>query len=347
LKNDNLRWETTDNFDAGIEMGFLKDRITFEFNYYSKRTKDVLMELTIPASNGFDKFWDNVGIITNKGVEFSLKTRNIYKTNFKWITEFNVARNYNNIQSIGVYSEDAVSGGTNDTRVVVGSPVGTNYLIRLYGIDPNNGLPIYLDKNGNQTYTYDNKNRVPVGNILPKAIGGLTNTFTYKRFDLNILFVFSLGSSIYESSLKRQTSLVTNWTLDRRIADRWTTPGQEATYMRLSNNGSTYGVQDVWMNTDIWLQNGSYARLRNLSFSYNLDNKTLKKLKLRTAKVTFIATNILTITKYKGIDPEIARDAEGDSNGGKNTSRNMGAGNIAYLTPTQEKTFNLAISIGF
>lgn len=347
LANENLRWETTDNFDAGIDLAFLKDRISLEFNFYSKQTRDVLMELTIPASNGFSTFWDNVGKISNKGVEFSLKTRNIQKKNFKWITEFNVARNYNKITSIGVYSEDAVSGGTNDTRVVVGSPVGTNYLIRYQGVDPATGLPIYLDKDGKETRVYDNKNRVPVGNILPKAIGGLTNTLSYKRFDLSFLIVFSYGSNIYESSLKRQSMLITNWNMDRRVLDRWNEPGQNSLYPRASLQGSTFGVQDVWMNTTLWLQDGSYARLRNLTFAYNLPNNLLKKAHLKTAKIAFIATNILTLTKYKGVDPEIARDAEGDSNGGKNTSRNMGAGNITYLTPPQEKTFNLSINIGF
>jgi hypothetical protein len=230
---------------------------------------------------------------------------------------------------------------------VVGSPVGTNYLIRFQGVDQATGLPIYLDKDGNQTKVYDNKNRVPVGNILPKAIGGLTNTFSYKRFDLSFLVVFSYGSNIYESSLKRQSMLITNWNMDRRVLDRWTAPGQNAAYPRASLQGSTYGVQDVWMNTTLWLQDGSYARLRNLTLSYNLSQDLLKKVHLKTAKIAFIATNLLTFTRYKGVDPEIARDAEGDSNGGKNTSRNMGAGNITYLTPPQEKTFNLSINIGF
>ena len=88
------------------------------------------MDISLPPSSGFTSYWDNVGEIINKGIEFSLVSHNIEKPNFNWSTNFNIAHNYNEIVSIGPYSEDAVAGGTNDTRVVVGMPVGTNFLVR-------------------------------------------------------------------------------------------------------------------------------------------------------------------------------------------------------------------------
>ena len=130
LENPNLRWESTVNFDAGLEMTVLRGRISTELTYYSKVTSDVIMNVSIPVSTGFGSFYDNVGGITNKGVEFSLKTVNIRQKNFNWTTNFSVARNVNKITSIGVYSPDAISGGTNDTRVVLNQPVGTNFLVR-------------------------------------------------------------------------------------------------------------------------------------------------------------------------------------------------------------------------
>ena len=96
------------------------------------------MEISLPPSSGFTNYWDNVGEILNKGVEFSIKTHNIDRA-FKWTTDFNVAHNYNEITSIDYYSEDATAGGTNDTRVVVGMPVGTNFLVRFSHVDPATG----------------------------------------------------------------------------------------------------------------------------------------------------------------------------------------------------------------
>lgn len=347
LSNENLRWETSTNFDIGLEMGFLKDRISFELDYYDKQTKDVLMELSIPNSIGFGSYWNNVGGIHNQGYEFSMKTRNIVSKNFQWNTMFNVARNWNEITSIGVYSEDAVSGGTNDTRVVVGHPVGTNYLIRFSHVDVKTGLPVYLDKNGNETFKYDNNNRVPVGSILPKAIGGMTNTFRYKQFDMSVLVVFSYGSNIYESSQKRQSTLVTDWNMDERVFARWRQPGDIAAYPRLTLNYQTYGLPDQWSNTTLWLKDGSYARLRNVTIGYTLPSAMAKKIHLNMCRVSFIATNVFTWTKYDGVDPEIGRDSEGGSTGALNTSRNMGSQNITYLTPPQEKTYNFMINIEF
>lgn len=347
LENPNLRWETSNNYDIGFEMGLWNDRLTFEGSYYYKKTTDVLMDLTIPNSNGFPSYWNNVGGILNQGVELIVKTRNIVTKDFQWNTTFNVARNMNEITSIGVYSEDAVSGGTNDTRVVVGKPVGTNYLIRFSHVDANSGLPVYIDKNGNQTFVYDNQNRVAVGKILPDAIGGLTNTFHYKQWDLSTLIIFSVGSDIYESSQKRQSTLVTDWNMDSRVFDRWQQPGDNAKYPRMTRDYRTYNLPDEWSNTTLWLKDGSYARLRNVTLSYSVPNAVSKKLKLSNMRLAFIATNLITITNYDGLDPEVGRDSEGSGAGALNTSRNMGSQNITYLTTPQERTYSFQLNIEF
>jgi TonB-linked SusC/RagA family outer membrane protein len=347
LENQNIRWETTQNYDIALEAGFFKDRLTVEFDYYRKETKDVLMYLSIPNSIGFREYWDNVGGILNQGLEFSFKSRNIVSKDFQWTTNFNVAKNFNEITSLGVYTEDAVSGGTNDTRVVVGQPVGTNYLIRWSRVDPNNGLPIYFDINGNETYVYDNKNRTAVGKIIPDAIGGLTNTLRYKQWDMSMLIVFSIGSNIYESSQKRQASLITDWNMDERVYDRWQKPGDVSHFPKLTRDYRTYGLPDEWSNTTLWLKDGSYARLRNLTVGYNMPSARCKKMHLTSMRISAIATNILTITNYDGLDPELGRDSEGSGAGNLNNSRNMGSQNITYLTPPQEKTFSVQVNVEF
>ena len=338
-ENPDLKWETSNTLDFGIEGGLFDDRIHFTLEAYHKISTDVLMEISLPPSSGFTNYWDNVGEILNKGVEFSIKTHNIDRA-FKWTTDFNVAHNYNEITSIGPYSEDAVAGGTNDTRVVVGMPVGTNFLVRFSHVDPATGSPVYLDLNGNETLVWDPANRVPVGDVLPDIVGGLTNSFSYKNWDLSLALTFQLGGDIYDSSSKRQLGVVTDWNFTEHIVDRWQEPGDVATYPVLTMNPETYGASTPWINTDMWLHDGSYIRFRNLSLGYNVPKKFLEKRKIENLRFVLSATNFLTLTKYQGVDPEIARDFE------NNADRNMSA-NITFLTPPQEKTINLSVNLTF
>ncbi len=342
LNNPSLKWETSRIFDFGIENGFFEDRITTEIGYYYKYSTDVFLNVSLPGYAGFDNFFDNLATIYNQGVEFTLRSRNLVKGKLKWTTEFNISRNWNKITDISGYSEEAVSGGTNDTRVVVGSPVGTNFLVRHSHVDPATGRPVYLDINGNETFTWNPDDRVPVGSVLPDAIGGITNSFQYQNWDLSFLFVFTIGGNIYDSSSKRQLGTFDNdgWNKRTDIYDRWQRPGDIARYPRLSTTPETYGSGTPWINTDLWLHDASYARLRNLTLGYNLPKKLANKYKMNSCRLTFVATNILTFTRFIGLDPEIARDFENI------TDRNMSP-NITYLTPPQEKTFNFGIDITF
>lgn len=340
-ENPNLKWETSNVFDGGVELGLWEDRITITPEAYFKQSKDVLMKLTVPRYNGFEDFWDNVGQINNTGVELAIKSVNIDKKNFKWTTSVNAARNWNKIVSIGGYSEDAVSGGTNDTRVVVGAPVGTNFLVRFSHVDPNNGRPVYIDKDGNTTYTWDPADRVAVGDVLPDVIGGMTNTFNYKNWEMTLVIIGSYGADIYDSSSKRQLGVVSNdWNMRTDIYDRWRQPGDQATYPRLTMDTETYGSTTPWINTDQWLHDGSYLRFRNLTIGYNVPRERLERWKIDNLRVSANLTNFITITKYPGLDPEIARDFE------DNADRNMSP-NITYLTPPQERTLNFSINLGF
>lgn len=340
LENPNLRWESTVNYDAGLELQLFKGRISTEIVYYNKQTSDVIMNVSIPVSIGFGSFYDNVGKIENSGLEFTLKTINARTKNFQWSSNLNIARNWNKITSIGVYSPDAISGGTNDTRVVVGEPVGTNFLVRYAGVNKETGAPQYYDLNGNITSKWDPSNRVAVGNILPKAFGNFSNTITYKGWDLSANIYFNIGGNIYESSVKRQMSLITDWNMDRRVLDRWQKPGDETNVPKMTLSTFNHGSTTPWINTDLWLQDGSFARLRNISLSYSVPKSMLKNSKFENIKFTFVATNLLTWTNYTGIDPEIARDFENA------TDRNM-SGSITYLTTPQEKSYSLAINLTF
>jgi TonB-dependent starch-binding outer membrane protein SusC len=336
--NPGLKWETTNAYDAGIEAGFFNDRIIVEFDYYYKLTNDVLMELALPPQNGIDlAYWANVGQIENKGIDIALNTENIKTQSFSWTTNLNISKNANKIKSIGKFSEEAVSGGTNDTRVIVGQPVGTNFLVRFSHVDPANGRPVYLDIDGVETYDWDPKDRVATGSVLPDFVGGITNTFSYKSWNFSFLFAFSKGGNIYDSSSKRQLGVVTEWNMREDLFDRWRQPGDIAKYPRLTMDTETYGSPTPWINTDLWVHDASYIRLRSVNLSYQIDSPIDM---IKNISVSFSAFNLLTFTKFVGLDPEIARDFENA------TDRNMSS-NITYLTPPQEKSFSLGLNFNF
>jgi hypothetical protein len=138
--------------------------------------------------------------------------------------------------------------------------------------------------------------------------------------------------------------------MDERVFDRWRQPGDLAKFPRLTRDYRTYNLPDEWSNTTLWLKDGSYARLRNLTIGYSIPKVQCEKLRLSSCRVSFIATNLFTLTNYDGLDPELSRDAESDgsgSAGGYNTSRNMGSQNITYLTPPQEKSFLFQVNLEF
>jgi TonB-linked SusC/RagA family outer membrane protein len=341
IANPDLRWERTTNFDIGAEFGFFRNRITAELAFYKKWSSDVLLEVAVPRSTGFSTYWDNVAKIENSGIEFNIQALVYDRENFSWKIDFNISRNTNAITSIGLYSEDAVSGGTNDTRIVVGEPVGTNFLVRYVGVNPETGQPIYLDIDGNETYEWDPANRVPVGSVLPKAWGGITNTVVWKNWSASLLVTYSLGANIYDSSSKRQLGVVTDWNMRTELFDRWTEPGQtDVTYPKLTMDAANYGSSTVWINTDLWLKKGSYARFKNLTIAYTFESIGKENFTISNLKISAIITNFLTFTNFDGLDPEIARDFDNAAD------RNLSS-NITYLTPTQEKTYGLALSFNF
>ncbi len=343
-ENPDFHWETTKTFDIGFDFSLFSERITGVLEYYNKNTKDVILSVSVPNYYGFQSgnYAANVGKINNQGIEFATKLRVLDGNKFRYTIDFNIARNYNKVLDIGSYTEEAVSGGTNDTRIVEGQPVGTNYLVRFSRIDKSNGKPVYLDKNGNETYTWDPANRVPVGNIYPKAYGGWSNTLIYNRWELDVNFVYSIGGKIYDSSSKRQLGTYDsdNWNHTKDQFDRWQKPGDEAAYPVLTRDKATYGSATPWINTDLWLKDASYMRLRSLSLYYSLTEKQLKKAKLASARIGFVSTNVFLFTKFRGLDPEVVRDFENATD--RNTSPN-----ITYLTPPQERTNSISIVIGF
>jgi TonB-dependent starch-binding outer membrane protein SusC len=290
--------------------------------------------------------WQNQGKLLNEGIEFTINTINVKTKNFSWSTNFNIAHNYNEILDVGSLLPDAIGGGTNETRILPGYAVGTIFTVRYYGVDPADGLPIYLDRNGNKTKTLNVDSRtgdkVAVASVVPDFIGGLTNTFRYKNIELNTLFTFTKGGSIWDNSGKRNMGFVSDWNIySFYVGNYWRKPGDVAKYPRPTIKGYPGVEGNPWdNNTSVQVYDASFVRLKELTVAYYLPERLMKRMKMSSAKIYFSGYNLALFTKYPVGDPEGGRDGENE------TARNQSP-NANFLNPPQARSFNFGINVSF
>lgn len=345
IGNPNLKWETLHNLDLALEFAAFNNKLTGEVAYYHKATTDILLQPGIAPSNGNDKVWRNLSNskILNEGIEISANYKIIDKKGVTWSIGGNIARNYNEVLQYEL-GPDAVSGGTNDTRIVRGLPVGVNYLVRYAGVDANDGLPIWLDKTGKQTKTFSLDNRVYAGTVMPDYVGGFNTSVYYKGFDFSTLFTFVIGGNIYDNSGKYQFLGASKkfWNVRRDFLDRWKQPGDQAKYPRMTSDATNYpGVpSEDQFNSTMFLYKASYMRMRELTLGYTISPKVLSKYKLKGLRVAVTGTNLLTFSKYPGGDPEITRDFENAQD------RNLSP-NVTYLTAPTQRTVVFVLNVNF
>lgn len=308
LGNPDLKWEKTTQSDIGLEFGILNNRITAEVDYYNKKTEDLLLGVNIPATTGFNVLVQNLGTMTNKGVEVSINSRNIETRDFKWSTSFNLGYNKNEVVDI---QGQIITSGVQ--RAVEGQPIGSFFLQRFVGADPETGEAVYLDIDGKETSTYSNASRVVVGHAAPDFTGGFANTFSYKGFDLNIFFTFSKGNSVYNAGgIYQSASFGGN--LDNQtteVLDRWQQPGDVTRIPKLSLFYPT--GQNA---SSRWVYDGSYIRLRNVTLGYTLPARVSNLLKIASARLFVTGMNLWITTKYPS-DPEVNTATLGNIAGGQ------------------------------
>ncbi|MDB5229829.1 MAG: putative outer membrane protein involved in nutrient binding [Chitinophagaceae bacterium] len=341
LANPDLKWETTKNYDIGLEYGFLNNRISGEISYYIKDASDLFLNVRTTTSAGYGSVLGNYGKVRNKGIEFSISSKNIVRKNFTWTTDFNIARNTNRVLDIGTTSPDAL-GGNGDTRVLTGYPIGSNYLVKTLYIDPVDGMPVYemLDAAKNVAGTTKEYNaqrdRQIVGSPYPDFFGGIDNRFTWKNFEFGFTGTYQIGGNIYDDAEKFQLNNIGEWNPKKEVLQRWQKPGDITTIPRL-----TLGLTSLarTRNTTEYLHSASYFRMKVVSFGYRLPQQLIKKLHISNARIALSASNIFTISEYKG-DPEVFRDATSSQ------QRNVSP-NVTYLTPPQSKNYTLSLNLNF
>ncbi|MBC7936387.1 MAG: TonB-dependent receptor, partial [Rhizobacter sp.] len=354
VANPDLRWEKQTQFDIGLEFKIFNNRLSGTVDFYNKVSNDLLLEFPGGATQGQENpnIVINAGSLRNRGVELSLSSVNYSTKDFNWTTDFNISHNQNKVLNVSGISPTSLSGGSS-VATFIGRPIGTFNMIRWAGVDSKTGDEQIYDKDGiirvAKTLTSTEINAARVGIFdkpaTPKAVGGLTNNFSYKNFDLSILFTFSVGQWLYDEG-ERKSSYFTGNEINLRqsAVDRWTVDNTGSNYPKLYYNDA---VNDPLrsINTTRFLHNASYARLKTIQLGYNLPEILLRKVNVNRFRVYITGQNLLTFTKFPGWDPENVRDLGGLDNAGVQ-ARNLGQGFTEYNLP-QVKTLIIGASIGF
>ncbi|MNP95774.1 TonB-dependent Receptor Plug Domain protein [compost metagenome] len=341
LGNSDLKWETTEQVDAGIDLGFFDQRITFTADVYQKTTKDLLLKTQLPLSTGFTTAFKNIGSVQNRGLELSLTTKNISTKDFTWTSSANIAFNKNELLALaeGQNTLETIipwdfNWSTVSTYIArIGEPLGQMYGLEWLGTYKYEDFDTSVNTSGETVYTLKegvaaNGNTRPniqpgdvkykdqngdgnitksdytkIGNGLPVHTGGFTNNFTYKNFDLNIFFQWSYGNDVLN-------------------ANRILFEGNQKGQLGLNQFAS---YEDRWSpenpDSDIFrtrglvgsavgyssqnVEDGSYLRLKSAAIGYSFDKAFVEKIHLKSLRFALSAQNIFTWTKYSGTDPEV------------------------------------------
>lgn len=303
LGNDQLKWETTRQLNIGIESSFLNNLFSLEVNYYDKYTTDLLLSVPAPAKTGFSSTLQNLGEMSNKGVELQLTARPIQGETFRWTSSLNVSHNKNVIEKLPAsftqYNRDWV-------RLEQGYPMYSFWLYDQLYVDPQTGNAVYRDINNDGSITADDRHIV--GNAWPKYYGGFRNEFSYKNFDLNFLLYFSQGNKVFNMNRYFQEhagSRGTSWSLQESMMRRWQQPGDITDIPRVTNLPNEDGSYNHNFESSRFLEDGSFMRLRNVTLGYTFDKTLSQRIGIQTLRIYANATNLFTITNYSGADPEV------------------------------------------
>lgn len=337
IANPDLRWESTAQLDVGLDFGFLNNRISGSFDFYRKNTTDLLLNVNVPATSGFATQLQNLGKLYNLGYELSVTSQNLVGA-FSWSTNLNASYNRNRVTDI----QGQVLGTNDLNRVIEGQSIGVFFGKEYAGVDPANGDALYFlntkspDGTVDRTKTndYSAAEDVVLGNPTPNYIGGLTNNFSYKNFDLSFSFQGVTGNKIYNGGGQYMSANGSNG-FDNQTLDQlayWDKPGDitDIPEPRLFY-GNGVGPSSRY------LSDGAYVRLKTFSMGYNLPKQWVSKMKMQNARLFMNAYNLFLITGYDGWDPEVNADYQ---------ASNINLGVDFYSAP-QPRTITFGFNIGF
>ena len=294
LSNPDLSWEKTSQINVGLDVELFQNRLGFEINAYEKYTTDALLEIPVPSYSGFSTYLTNFGEISNRGLELTINSNNISTRDFTWKTSFNISKNVNTIEVLpNPITYERFS------RIEEGVALYSYWLYNVQGVDPETGDLIIEDVTRDGEITTDD--RKVVGDAWPDFFGGITNSLTYKNFDLNVLFTFSYGNYLWNHNRalsEHGGRLDQSRALSASQLRRWQKPGDHTDVPRLTLEN--YSRQEV----SRFFEDASFLRLRSLTLGYTLPGDVATRLRMAKVRAFFTGTNLLLFTKYTGADPE-------------------------------------------
>ncbi len=339
--NPDLKWESSYQTNIGVDLGLLNNKISLSLDYYNIDTKDLIMiDRGLPWYLGFynDEILKNVGEINNTGFEISLNTRNISNEDFNWTTDFVFSRNKNTVEKL-INGDDYFQNGApsyfsvgNNAILREGEEVGQFYGFDYAGVYQGGALPagtatisggvagdpLFLDLDDSGDITNDD--RKIIGNPNPDFTWGITNNLQYKNFDVNVFFQGSQGGEIFNLTDVQLTNGDANTTY-AYYNNAWTPSNTNTNQPRVGNNS----FREV---SSRFVEDGSYVRLKIIAVGYNFPTEAIEKLGIERLRLSVSAQNLLTITNYSGLDPEVNYyGSAGNNNTASNTVRGFDFGN--------------------
>ena len=329
IPSADLSWETTDQYDAGLDLVMFKKRLRFSADFYLKNTHGLLFSMPLPQYTGFNSYWTNLGKIENKGMEYSLDYDIIRGKELSLSAGFNISFNANKVielpDGLPILSSEATgvfytSNATFMTQE--GHPIGEFYGLKwtgeiyatdeiakahvssIMGLPPVGGTIKYEDfsgPNGIPDGIIDANDRQIIGSPHPKFFGGFYTQIAWKNFDLAMQFSFVYGNKLFNQTRFQESRGFAYAGARKERINAWGEPGQITTEQKVMNNTDARDNQF----SSKYIEDASYLRLNNLTMGYNLPKKITQILKLNYIRVYFSAQNLLTLTDYLGYDPEV------------------------------------------
>lgn len=315
--NDRLKWETTASYNLGFDLGLWKNRVNIVFDAYYKKTSDLLLEVPMGFASGVTSQLQNVGNVVNKGLELSVSATLLQRKNLLWTVSANAAYNKNEITDMGT-TNDVIQGSDKQQILRRGESLGAFYGLQFVGIVQSNEdvtkLPTvngqtpkpgdlkYADVNGDNKI--DGNDRIILGSTQPDLVYGLSTQLRWHNFDLSASFAGSYGNKLYNALQRRLELTGDSYNVLTTVKDSWT-PQNPSNTLPLASNARPFGYID-----SRYVQSASYLKLRNLTLGYTIGKSQLSvlssHLSVSSIRLYATATNLFTITPYKGYDPEVS-----------------------------------------
>ncbi len=309
IGNKDLTWETTSQTNVGIDWSMFRGRLSVTLDGYYKYTKNLLMSVPLPAPN--PSIYRNEGEMSNWGLELAISSVNIDRNNWKWTTDFNISTNKNRLEKLSLqqvyyYTQTSEALSEYVVRMTPGQSLSKFWGYTAQGVDPETGMVIYKDLNGDGKINVSDKHYI--GDANPLFTAGMTNTVSWKGLSLSFLLTSSVGNDIYNASKIEMIGMYNGANQIKDVVRRWRVPGQITDIPKA-------GELDNLKASTRWVEDGTYLKVKNITLSYDIVHPALKKANISRIRPYITLDNMITFTNYSGYDPEMSQYSSATSMG--------------------------------